>query len=77
MRFDSSWAQALSVSACSLTVVIRSSFAGGEREELLRLESTMQDGIPAEASNLRDGGVAPMCKIPQEYSLELFSYVPR
>jgi hypothetical protein len=38
---------------------------------------TSRDAYPAEVSNLRDGGVAPKGKIPQEFSLELFSHVPR
>jgi hypothetical protein len=38
---------------------------------------TSRDAYPAEVSNLRDGGVAPKGKIPQEFNLELFSHVPR
>jgi hypothetical protein len=51
-------------------------FTGGEREELLRAHDC-RNADPAEVSNLRDGGVAPKGKIPQEFSLELFSHVPR
>jgi len=35
-----------------------------------------QGGNPAGASNLRDGGVAPMHKIPQEFSLDSFRLFP-
>ena len=34
------------------------------KEKSYFAELTKQDGTPAEASNLRDGGVAPMYKIP-------------
>jgi hypothetical protein len=40
-------------------------------------EDTSRDGNPAEASNSRDGGVAPTYRSPWEYNLELSSHVPR
>jgi hypothetical protein len=55
------------IKTCSPVVKEKSYFAATEK----------QGGNPAETSNLGDGGVAPTYKIPQEFSLDLFSHVPR
>jgi hypothetical protein len=56
------------------------SFAGGEREEILRSKNNdAQDGGPAGDQSFSDRGVAPKHKVPEEIAprVGFFSLAPR